>query len=345
MGSLRKILVTGGAGYIGAHTAVELIQRGYSPVIIDNFSKSDRTLLHGIEKITGTQVNLHEGDCADKSFLRNVLDAEKDIVAVMHFAAYKSVGESVQQPLKYYENNIGSLISLLEVMREKRVLNFIFSSSCTVYGQPDHIPVDETAPFKKAESPYGATKQMCEQILEDTVSSAKDLHVISLRYFNPVGAHPTALIGELPLDVPGNLVPFITQTAAGIRKKLIIFGNDYSTPDGTCLRDFIHIVDLAEAHVTALGKMLEAPGSGGFEVYNLGTGSGVSVLDLVKKFIAITNVSFPYEIGPRRPGDVEKTYADPTKAFTQLGWKTKYTIEEALLHAWNWQKKISNPGS
>jgi len=229
-------------------------------------------------------------------------------------------------------------------MREKHVRNFIFSSSCTVYGQPDHIPVDETAPFKKAESPYGATKQMCEQILEDTVFSQPGLQVISLRYFNPVGAHPTALIGELPLDVPGNLVPFITQTAAGIRKKLIIFGNDYATPDGTCLRDFIHIVDLAEAHVTALSKMLKTD-SQGFEVYNLGTGEGVSVLELVKKFMAVTHVPLPYEIGPRRPGDVEKTYANPTKAFTQLGWETRYTIDEALLHAWNWQKKITNLGS
>jgi UDP-glucose 4-epimerase len=344
MGSSKKILVTGGAGYIGAHTAVELIQQGYTPILVDNFSKSDRTLLTGMDKITEMHSKLYEGDCTDKSFLRTVFNSEPDLVAVMHFAAYKSVGESVQQPLKYYENNIGSLTSLLDVMREKHVRNFIFSSSCTVYGQPDHIPVDETAPFKKAESPYGATKQMCEQILEDTVFSQPGLQVISLRYFNPVGAHPTALIGELPLDVPGNLVPFITQTAAGIRKKLIIFGNDYATPDGTCLRDFIHIVDLAEAHVTALSKMLKTD-SQGFEVYNLGTGEGVSVLELVKKFMAVTHVPLPYEIGPRRPGDVEKTYANPTKAFTQLGWETRYTIDEALLHAWNWQKKISNLGS
>lgn len=344
MGSSKKILVTGGAGYIGAHTAVELIQQGYTPILVDNFSKSDRTLLTGMDKITEMHSKLYEGDCTDKSFLRTVFNSEPDLVAVMHFAAYKSVGESVQQPLKYYENNIGSLTSLLDVMQEKHVRNFIFSSSCTVYGQPDHIPVDETAPFKKAESPYGATKQMCEQILEDTVFSQPGLQVISLRYFNPVGAHPTALIGELPLDVPGNLVPFITQTAAGIRKKLIIFGNDYATPDGTCLRDFIHIVDLAEAHVTALSKMLKTD-SQGFEVYNLGTGEGVSVLELVKKFMAVTHVPLPYEIGPRRPGDVEKTYANPTKAFTQLGWETRYTIDEALLHAWNWQKKISNLGS
>jgi UDP-glucose 4-epimerase len=338
----KKVLVTGGAGYIGSHTAVELFQQGYTPIIVDNFSKSDRTLLSGMEKITKTNAILYEGDCTDRDFLRSVITAEPNIVAVMHFAAYKSVGESVQHPLKYYENNIGSLVALLEVMQETVIENFIFSSSCTVYGQPDHIPVDETAPFKKAESPYGATKQMCERILEDAVFSNKKLHVISLRYFNPVGAHPSALMGELPLDVPGNLVPFITQTAAGIRKKLVIFGNDYATPDGTCLRDFIHIVDVAQAHVAALSYMLKPKPSASFEAFNLGSGEGVSVLELVKKFIAITKVPLPFEIGPRRPGDVEKTYADPRKAFVELGWKTKYSIDEALLHAWNWQKKISH---
>jgi UDP-glucose 4-epimerase len=271
-----------------------------------------------------------------------LIKKEADLQAIMHFAAYKSVGESVQQPLKYYENNIGSLIALLEIMQQEQIRNLIFSSSCTVYGQPDHIPVDETAPFKKAESPYGATKQMCERILEDAVFSSKDLRVISLRYFNPVGAHPSALIGELPLDVPGNLVPFITQTAAGVRKKLVIFGNDYDTPDGTCLRDFIHIVDLAQAHVVSLGKMIRSNELEPYEVFNLGTGEGVSVLQLVKKFIEVTGVSLPYEIGPRRPGDVEKTYANPAKARDKLNWKTSHTIEEALLHAWNWQKKISN---
>lgn len=337
----KKILVTGGAGYIGAHTAVELIEQGYSPVIIDNFSKSDRTLLSGIEEITGTKVIFHEGDSTDRNFLRKIIAIERDIVAVMHFAAYKSVGESVEQPLKYYENNIGSLIALLEIMHEEEIRHFIFSSSCTVYGQPDFIPVDEQAPFKRAESPYGATKQMCERILEDAVFADPGLRVISLRYFNPVGAHPSALMGELPLDVPGNLVPFITQTAAGIRKKLVIFGNDYATPDGTCLRDFIHIVDLAKAHVVALIKMLTPSGLDPYEVFNLGSGEGVSVLQLVKKFVEVTGVSLPYEIGPRRPGDVEKTYANPTKAFRKLGWKTNCTIEEALLHAWNWQKKIA----
>jgi UDP-glucose 4-epimerase len=337
----KKVLVTGGAGYIGAHTSVELIQQGYIPVILDNFSKSDRTLLSGIEEITNTQVRFYEGDCTDRNFLKKLFALEPGIEAVMHFAAYKSVGESVEKPLKYYENNIGSLVALLEIMGEERIQNFIFSSSCTVYGQPDFIPVDEQAPFKRAESPYGATKQMCERILEDAVVSNKELNVISLRYFNPVGAHPTALIGEVPLDVPGNLVPFITQTAAGIRKKLLIFGDDYATPDGTCLRDFIHVVDLAQAHVVALGKMLQQGALERYEVFNLGSGEGVSVLQLVKKFIEVTGVSLPYEIGPRRSGDVEKTYANPAKALSKLGWKTSLTIGQALLHAWNWQKKIS----
>src|SRR5260221_9703213 len=341
MGESNKILVTGGAGYIGAHTVVELVQQGYTPIILDNFSKSDRTLLAGIEKITNTSVPLYEGDCADKAFLKKVIKSEPGIVAVMHFAAYKSVGESVAQPLKYYENNIGSLTALLGIMEGERIRNIIFSSSCTVYGQPDSIPVDESAPFKRAESPYGATKQMCERILEDAVVSNKDLRVISLRYFNPVGAHPSALIGELPLDVPGNLVPFITQTAAGIREKLRIFGNDYATPEGTCLRDFIHVVDLAQAHVVALGKMLQPGALERYEVFNLGSGEGVSVLQLVKKFIEVTGVSLSYEIGPRRSGDVEKTYANPDKALHKLGWKTSLTIGQALLHAWNWQKKIS----
>src|SRR5258706_8698555 len=280
-----------------------------------------------MEKITNTSVPLYEGDCADKAFLKKVIKSEPGIVAVMHLAAYKSVGESVAQPLKYYENNIGSLTALLGIMETERIRNIIFSSSCTVYGQPDSIPVDESAPFKRAESPYGATKQMCERILEDAVFSNKELRVISLRYFNPVGAHPSALIGELPLDVPGNLVPFITQTAAGIRKKLVIFGNDYATPDGTCLRDFIHIVDLARAHTVALTKMLHADELEPLEVFNLGTGDAVSVLQLVKKFIEVTGEPLSYEIGPRGSDDVEKTYANPSKIHRKLGWKTNYTID------------------
>lgn len=335
----KKILVTGGAGYIGAHTVVELFASGYSPVIIDNFSKSDRTLLDGIEKITGTSLTFYEGDCADKEFLNDVFEKEK-LEGVMHFAAYKSVGESVEHPVMYYRNNLDSLLTLLEVMKEQQVNNLIFSSSCTVYGEPDSIPVDEYAPFKKAESPYGATKQMCEQILEDTVKADQNLKAISLRYFNPIGAHPSAMLGELPIDKPNNLVPYITQTAAGIREKLVIFGGDYDTPDGTCIRDFIHIADLATAHVKAIDKLLVEDKNKGYQHYNLGTGQGVSVLQLVKEFIEVTGVKLNYEIGPRRAGDVVKTYANPTKAKDELNWSAQYTSRDALRDAWEWEKRL-----
>lgn len=338
----KKILVTGGAGYIGAHTVVELYASGYLPVIIDNFSKSDRTLLQGIEKITGKPLVFYEGDCADKQFLNWVFEKENKLEGVMHFAAYKSVGESVEHPVMYYRNNLDSLLTLLEVMKEQRVNNLIFSSSCTVYGEPDSIPVDEQAPFKKAESPYGATKQMCEQMLEDAVHADQNLKVISLRYFNPIGAHPSAMLGELPIDKPNNLGPYITQTAAGIREKLVIFGGDYDTPDGTCIRDFIHIADLATAHVKAIDKLLVEDKNKGYQYYNLGTGQGVSVLQLVKEFIEVTGVKLNYEIGPRRAGDVVKTYANPAKALTQLGWSSQYTTKDALRDAWAWEKKISN---
>ncbi|MCB0494432.1 MAG: UDP-glucose 4-epimerase GalE [Cyclobacteriaceae bacterium] len=337
----KKILVTGGAGYIGAHTVVELYTNGYSPVVIDNFSKSDRTLLEGIEKITGIPVVFYEGDCADKEFLKRVFKKEGKFDGVMHFAAYKSVGESVEQPIMYYRNNLDSLLTLLEVMKEQRVNNLIFSSSCTVYGEPDTIPVDEQAPFKKAESPYGATKQMCEQILEDVVKADQNLNVISLRYFNPIGAHPSAMLGELPIDKPNNLVPYITQTAAGIREKLVIFGDDYDTSDGTCIRDFIHIVDLAAAHVKAIDKLSEAGENKGYQYYNLGTGRGVSVLQLVKEFIEVAGIKLNYEMGPRRAGDVVKTYANPTKAKNDLNWSAQYTAKDALRDAWAWEKKIS----
>lgn len=336
----KKILVTGGAGYIGAHTVVELYANGYMPVIIDNFSKSDRTLLEGIEKIAGKSLVFYEGDCADKQFLKEVFEKEGKLDGVMHFAAYKSVGESVEQPVMYYRNNLDSLLTLLEVMWEQNVNKLIFSSSCTVYGEPDSIPVNEQAPFKKAESPYGATKQMCEQILEDAVKADKDLKVISLRYFNPIGAHPSAMLGELPIDKPNNLVPYITQTAAGIREKLVIFGGDYDTPDGTCIRDFIHIVDLATAHVKAIDKLLGADENSGYRYYNLGTGQGVSVLQLVKEFIEVTGVKLNYEIGTRRAGDVVKTYANPSKAQARLGWSSQYSTKDALRDAWAWEKKI-----
>jgi UDP-glucose 4-epimerase len=334
----KKILVTGGAGYIGAHTALEVVQSGYEAVIIDDLSRSNRTLLEGMEKITGKKPNFHEGDCNDINFLRSVFKSEGSISCVMHFAAYKSVGESVQKPLIYYGNNIGSLVALIEAMQEFGVRNLIFSSSCTVYGQPDRIPVDESAPFKRAESPYGATKQMCERILEDAYITG--LRVISLRYFNPIGAHPSALMGELPIGVPNNLVPFITQTAAGKREKLTVFGSDYNTPDGSCVRDFIHVVDVAIAHIKAMEYLDKQDASNRYEAFNLGSGIGVSVLELINTFQKVTGVKLPYVIGPRRPGDVEKVYADPGKVNKALNWKTKYSIEEGLLHSWEWQKKL-----
>lgn len=338
--SSKKILVTGGAGYIGAHTAVELIASGYTPILIDNFSKSDRTLLQGIESITGKSIAFHKGDCTDKEFLKSVFEKEGELSGVMHFAAYKSVGESVEHPVMYYRNNLDSLLTLLEVMKEEQVNNLIFSSSCTVYGEPDVIPVDENAPFKKAESPYGTTKQMCEQILEDTAKANEKIKIISLRYFNPIGAHPSSMLGELPIDKPNNLVPYITQTAAGIREKLVIFGGDYDTPDGTCIRDFIHIVDLAHAHVKAFDKLLSAGENKGYQFYNLGTGQGVSVLQLVKEFIEVSGVHLNYEIGQRRSGDVVKTYANSTKAQSELGWSAQYTTKDALRDAWAWEKKL-----
>ncbi len=338
MNGKKKILLTGGAGYIGAHTAVELIGQGYETVLIDDFSKSDQTLLAGIEKITGKKPVFFQGDCCDAKFLEKIFN-ENSVDSVIHFAAYKSVSESVENPLMYYENNLGSMTTLLKTMGKFNVNEFIFSSSCTVYGQPEVIPVDENAPFKKAESPYGATKQMCERMLEDIVAANKNLNVISLRYFNPIGAHPSALIGELPIGIPSNLVPYVTQAAAGLRKKLTIFGSDYHTPDGSCLRDFIHVVDLAQAHVTAVEKINTMPSRN--EAFNLGTGEGVSVLGLVKKFIEVTGVKINYEIGPRRPGDIEKVYADPAKAKKLLGWQTKLKLEDALNDAWRWQKKLN----
>lgn len=334
----KKILVTGGAGYIGAHTVVELIQAGYDPVIIDNFSKSDHTLLDGMKKIIETPLNFHEGDCLDKEFLEMVFEKEGPFSCVLHFAAYKSVGESVQHPLMYYKNNIASLIALLEVMKENAVTDLIFSSSCTVYGQPDQIPVDEHTPFKRAESPYGATKQMCERILEDIFTTG--FRIVSLRYFNPIGAHPSAFIGELPIGVPNNLVPYITQAAAGQRDKLTVFGNDYNTPDGSCVRDFIHVVDVATAHVKAMEFLGKKNSDNMFEAFNLGTGIGVSVLELVDQFQKVTGVKLPYVIGKRRSGDVEKVYADPAKLNNAFGWKTRFSVSEGLLHAWQWEKKL-----
>lgn len=335
---MKRILVTGGAGYIGSHTVVELLQSGYEPIVVDNLSCSDGSLIEGIEKINGKKVNFHKGDCCDKGFVSSVFKTQGPIDAVIHFAALKSVGESVAQPLQYHQNNVGSLLVLLDVMQEFGTKDFIFSSSCTVYGQPDHIPVNELAPQKKAESPYGATKQICERILEDV--SPTGYNVISLRYFNPIGAHPSFHIGELPIGTPNNLIPFVTQTAAGWREKLTVFGNDYHTPDGSCIRDYIHVVDVAIAHVKALDYLKEQSFKTLYDVFNLGTGMGVSVLAIIAKFKDATGLEVPFSIGSRRSGDVEKVYADPQKANKVLSWKTEFSIEEALLHAWEWQKKL-----
>lgn len=333
------VLVTGGAGYIGAHTVVELINAGYRVTAIDNLERSEYKIVEGVEAITKTKIDFHKIDCLDEGAMDELFSKNK-FTSVIHFAAYKSVNESVVNPLGYYKNNVGSLVTLLEAMKKYQVKDIIFSSSCTVYGQPDHIPVDESTPFKKAESPYGATKQMCERILEDAANIG--FRVISLRYFNPIGAHESALIGELPIGVPNNLVPYVTQTAAGVREKLTVFGNDYDTEDGSCIRDFIHVVDVATAHVKAISYLNGRSEEKLFEPFNLGTGVGVSVLELVNKFIEATGVELSYSIGPRRPGDVEKVYADARKINSGFGWKAKYSLGESLLHAWNWEKKIRN---
>lgn len=335
---MKNILVTGGAGYIGSHMVVELLQSGYKTVVIDNLESNDGSLIAGIEKITGKKVNFYKGDCRDKIFVTNVFKTQGPIDGVIHFAALKSVGESVQKPLLYHQNNIESLLCLLDVMKENGTKNFIFSSSCTVYGQPDRIPVDESAPFKKAESPYGATKQLCELILSNV--HREGFKIASLRYFNPIGAHPSALIGELPIGVPNNLVPYMTQTAAGLREKLTVFGNDYDTKDGSCIRDYIHVIDAAKAHLSALDFLNKRTESSIYETFNIGTGEGVSVLELIHKFEKSTKVKLPYVIGPRRAGDVVKTYANPKKANKLLGWKSALSIEDALLHSWEWQKKL-----
>ncbi|MCR4343594.1 MAG: UDP-glucose 4-epimerase GalE [Candidatus Scalindua sp.] len=334
----KKILVTGGAGYIGSHTVVELYHSGFQTVIVDNFSNSEKRVLDGIKAIIKQPVTLYEGNCNDETFLKNVFQQEPDITGVIHFAAYKAVGESVQKPLDYYQNNIGSLMTLLKVMSAFHVSNLVFSSSCTVYGQPDQLPVTEQSPKKMAESPYGNTKQICEEILEDFVKSQAQLKVTLLRYFNPIGAHPSAHIGELPIGVPNNLVPFIMQTASGIREKLTVFGDDYNTPDGTCIRDYIHVVDLAKAHVKSLYYLEQREGSSFFDIFNLGTGQGNSVMEVIKAFEQIQKEHLNYTIGPRRSGDVEQVYANVDKAGTLFNWKAELSLEEALIDAWRWQK-------
>lgn len=339
-----KILVTGGTGYIGSHTVVELQNAGYSVLVIDNLSNSTTDSIDGIERITGERPAFVKLDCNDLVGLRKVFKENTDIKGVIHFAASKAVGESVQKPLLYYRNNLNSLINVLDLMQEFKVKNIVFSSSCTVYGEPDNNPIDENAPIKPAESPYGNTKQINEEIIHDTVRSGADVKSIILRYFNPIGAHPTAEIGELPNGVPQNLVPYITQTAIGIREQLSVFGNDYDTPDGSCIRDFINVVDLAKAHVVAIDRMVGNKSTDKVEIFNLGTGRGVSVLELIKVFEKISGIRLNYKIVSRRAGDIEKIWANPKKANTVLGWTARETIENTMASAWKWQLKLREKG-
>ena len=336
-----KILVTGGTGYIGSHTVVELINAGYEPVIVDNLSNSSPQIIDQIFKITGKKPEFFNFDLCDENLTTEFLNAHPDIEGIIHFAAFKSVGESEKEPLKYYKNNIYSLVNLL-LASSKKKMNMVFSSSCTVYGEPDSLPVNELAPVKKAESTYGNTKQIAEEILSEAARVNENLKVIALRYFNPVGAHASALIGELPIGVPQNLVPFITQAAIGKRGDIIVFGDDYDTNDGTCIRDYIHVVDLAKAHVAAIKKLELNPDS--FDIFNIGTGRGNSVLEVIHAFEKATGEKLKYSIGPRRPGDIIQIYGDVTKAERGLSWKAELGLLEMMSSAWEWEKYIKqNP--
>jgi UDP-glucose 4-epimerase len=336
---VSKILVTGGGGFIGSHTVVELTTSGYEPIIIDDFSNSEHSVIKNLEKITGRKVIIYEGRFQDPKLLTRIFKSHK-IDGVIHFAAFKAVGESVEQPLKYYDNNVAGLIKFLKQLEEFSVSNLVFSSSCTVYGEPDKLPITEESPVKPANSPYGATKQVCEIVIKDAVSASPQLKALSLRYFNPIGAHPSALIGELPKGVPANLVPFITQTAAGIRPKLTVHGDDYPTPDGTCIRDYIHVVDLAKAHIKAL-RLLERKTAKYYDVCNAGTGRGNSVLEVIKAFESVSRQKLNYEIGPRRPGDIIQMFAAVDKAKTLLGWRAEKDLADCLGDAWRWQQKLA----
>ena len=338
------ILVTGGTGYIGSHTVVELQKAGYPVVIIDNLSNSSRDVLDGIERITGIRPEFVEADCTDITALKILFDTYPGIKGIINFAASKAVGESMEKPLLYYRNNLNTLMNLLDMMGRYDVDGIVFSSSCTVYGEPDHNPVTEQTPIKKATSPYGNTKQISEEIITDTINSGAPFKAVLLRYFNPVGAHPSAEIGELPNGVPQNLVPYLTQTAMGIRKELSVFGDDYNTPDGSCIRDYIDVVDLAKAHVIAIERMLEDKSQDKIEIFNLGTGNGVSVLGLIAAFEKATGVKVPHKIAPRRAGDIEKVWADPSRANNVLGWKATTPLADTLLSAWNWQLQLRKRG-
>lgn len=341
MNSNKTVLISGGAGYIGSHTAVELINAGYDVVIIDNLSNSEKDAVEGVKKITGKDVAFEIVDTCDKEALRKVFE-KYPFDTVIHFAAYKAVGESMAQPLMYYQNNLVSFMNIVEMMKEFGRPNILFSSSATVYGEAEHLPVTERTPRQPATSPYGNTKQIAEDILRDCCRAYEGVNGIALRYFNPVGAHPSALIGELPRGVPNNLVPFITQTAAGIRKELSVFGNDYDTPDGTCLRDYIDVVDLAKAHVAAVDRMTSGKMDERYEIFNIGTGKPVSVLELVTTFEKVNGLTLPYKIVGRRPGDVPAVWADTSLANNLLGWKAERSLDETLRAAWAWEKHVRN---
>lgn len=335
------VLISGGAGFIGSHTAVELVNAGYDAVIIDNLSNSDMSAVEGVRRITGVEVPFENVDTCDLGALRKVFEKYK-FNSVIHFAAYKAVGESVTDPLKYYGNNLQSFVNVIQLMKDYDRPNILFSSSATVYGEAEELPVTEKSPRQPAMSPYGNTKQICEDIIRDSLAAYDNIKGISLRYFNPIGAHPSALIGELPRGVPNNLIPFITQTAAGIRECLSIFGNDYNTPDGTCLRDYIDIVDLARAHVATVGRLVEKKNKAKYEIFNVGTGIPVSVLELVTRFEKVNGVKVCHKFSPRREGDVEAVWADTKLANEELGWHAERSLDETLKAAWAWEKHIRN---
>lgn len=337
---MKKIIITGGTGYIGSHTVVEFINAGYEPIIIDNLSNSNINVLDGIEKITGKRPTFYKADVTDNFAMDKIFYDHSDAVGVVHFAASKAVGESVQKPLMYYRNNLNGLINVLEMMDKHGVKGLVFSSSCTVYGQPEKLPVTEETPFAKAESPYGNTKQISEEIIQDMLKATPSLKAIALRYFNPIGAHPSAQIGELPNGTPNNLMPYITQTAMGIRECLSVFGNDYNTPDGTPIRDYINVVDLAKAHVAAVKYLLSPKNDKQFDFFNIGTGKGSTVMEVIDSFERSTGIKLNYKIVGRRAGDVEKVWADTTKANKVLGWKAEKTLDETTLSAWEWEKQL-----
>jgi UDP-glucose 4-epimerase len=337
---VKKVIVTGGAGYIGSHTVVELAGAGYQPIIVDNFCASERRILDRIQALVVSPLVVHEVDCRDREGLTGVFERAEEVYGVIHFAAHKSVGVSVRQPRDYYDNNLASLLCLLDVMDKRGASRLVFSSSCTVYGQPEELPVTEDTPLQPAQSPYGSTKQMCERIIGDVVQSGAPLQCVTLRYFNPIGAHPTGLIGELPRGAPETLVPYITQTALGLREELVVFGDQYPTRDGTCVRDYLHILDLAAAHVAALDWLGQRETRSGNEVFNLGTGRGVSVLEAIAAFEEASGERLEYRIGPRRPGDAAQVYANADKARRELGWQAQRSLVDAMRDAYRWEKNL-----